>query len=125
MLKVTIAKYYIPTGRCIQAINYAERNADGSVKHVPDSLKVAFKTLNKGRTVYDGGGIDPDLQLPKPEDSKLVDALVSKDYIFDFATTYTILHSTIDDPAKFHLTDKDFDDFVAFVKPKAKKNWMP
>ena len=106
MLKVTIAKYYIPTGRCIQAINYAERNADGSVKHVPDSLKVAFKTLNKGRTVYDGGGIDPDLQLPKPEDSKLVDALVSKDYIFDFATT------------KFHLTDKDFDDFVAFVKSK-------
>ncbi len=118
MLKVTTAKYYIPTGRCIQAINYAERNADGSVKHVPDSLKVAFKTINKGRTVFDGGGIDPDLVLPKAEEGKLVEALVAKNYIFDFATTYTILHSSIDDAARFHLTDKDFDDFVAFVKSK-------
>lgn len=118
MLKVTTAKYYIPTGRCIQAINYAERNADGSVKHIPDSLKVAFKTLNTGRTVYDGGGIDPDLQLPKPEQTKLVDALIAQNDIFDFATNYTILHNSIDDPAKFKLTAKDFDDFVAFVKSK-------
>jgi len=118
MLKVTTAKYYIPTGRCIQAINYAERNADGSVKHIPDSLKVAFKTVNAKRTVYDGGGIDPDFQLPKPEQTKLVDALVKQNYIFDFATTYTILHHSIDDPAKFKLADKDFDDFVAFVKSK-------
>ena len=118
MLKVTTAKYYIPTGRCIQAINYAERNADGSVKHIPDSLKVAFKTVNKGRTVYDGGGIDPDLHLPKPEESKLVDKLISQNYIFDFATTYTILHNSIDDAAKFRLSDKDFDDFVAYVKSK-------
>ena len=118
MLKVTTAKYYIPTGRCIQAINYAERNADGSVKHVPDSLKVAFKTLNKGRRVFDGGGIDPDLQLPLPEASKLVDKLISQNYIFEFATTYSILHASIDDPAKFRLSDKDFDDFVAYVKSK-------
>ena len=118
MLKVTMAKYYIPTGRCIQAINYAERNADGSVKHVPDSLKVAFKTLNKGRRVFDGGGIDPDLQLPLPEASKLVDKLISQNYIFEFATTYSILHASIDDPAKFRLSDKDFDDFVAYVKSK-------
>ena len=118
MLKVTTAKYYIPTGRCIQAINYAERNADGSVKHIPDSLKVAFKTVNKGRTVYDGGGIDPDLKLALPEQSKLIDKLVSQNYIFDFATTYTILHSSIDDAAKFKLSDKDFDDFVAYVKSK-------
>jgi carboxyl-terminal processing protease len=118
MLKVTTAKYYIPTGRCIQAINYAERNADGSVKHIPDSLKVAFKTVNNKRTVYDGGGVDPDLQLPKPVQTKLVEALVSGNYIFDFATTYTILHNNIDDAAKFKLSDKDFDDFVAFVKSK-------
>ncbi len=118
MLKVTTAKYYIPTGRCIQAINYAERNADGSVKHIPDSLKVAFKTINKGRTVYDGGGIDPDLQLTLPEASKLVDKLISQNYIFEFATTYSILHTSIDDPAKFRLSDKDFDDFVAYVKSK-------
>lgn len=118
MLKVTIAKYYIPTGRCIQAINYAERNADGSVKHVPDSMKVAFKTIHKGRIVFDGGGIDPDFQLPKPEQSRLVDALVAQHFIFDFATNYSILHKSIDDAAKFKLTDKDFDDFVAFVKSK-------
>ena len=118
MLKVTTAKYYIPTGRCIQAINYAERNPDGSVKHIPDSLKVAFKTMNKGRTVYDGGGIDPDFQLPKPEQTKLVDALVSKNYIFEYATNYAILHPAIEDPAKFKLSDKDFSDFVAYVKSK-------
>jgi len=79
---------------------------------------VAFKTVNKGRTVYDGGGIDPDLHLPKPEGSKLVDKLISQNYIFDFATTYTILHNSIDDAAKFRLSDKDFDDFVAYVKSK-------
>ena len=118
MLKVTTAKYYIPTGRCIQAINYAERNADGSVKHIPDSLKVAFKTINKQRTVFDGGGVDPDFLLPKPEQSKLVETLLAQNYIFDFATTYSILHNSIDDAAKFRLTDKDFEDFVAFVRSK-------
>lgn len=118
MLKVTTAKYYIPTGRCIQAINYAERNPDGSVKHIPDSLKVAFKTMNSGRTVYDGGGIDPDLVLPKPVHSKIAETIYTKNYIFDFASNYTFLHPTIEDAAKFKLTDKDFDDFVAYVKTK-------
>jgi carboxyl-terminal processing protease len=118
MLKVTTAKYYIPTGRCIQAINYAERNADGSVKHVPDSLKVAFKTINSGRTVYDGGGIDPDVLLPKVEHSKIAEALFLKGYIFDFASAYKLNHQSIGDPAQFKLTDKDFDDFAAFVKSK-------
>ncbi len=108
MLKVTTAKYYIPTGRCIQAINYAERNPDGSVKHIPDSLKVAFKTVNNGRTVYDGGGIDPDLQIPKPEHSKIAETLFTNNDIFEFATNYKLLHDTIPDAAKFKLTDKDY-----------------
>ena len=118
MLKVTTAKYYIPTGRCIQAINYAERNTDGSVKHVPDSLKVAFKTIHSGRTVFDGGGIDPDVQLPKPEHSKIAETLFTKNYIFDFASNYKLQHATIDDPAKFKLSNKDFDDFISYVRTK-------
>lgn len=117
MLKVTTAKYYIPSGRCIQALIYAERNADGSVKHVPDSLKKPFTTKN-GRQVWDGGGIDPDVVLPKPEHSKVAESLASANLIFDFATYYTLQHPAIEDPAAFHLSDKDFADFVAFVKDK-------
>lgn len=118
ILKVTTAKYYIPTGRCIQALNYAEKNADGSVKRIPDSLKVAFKTINSGRTVYDGGGVDPDVKLPKPEHSKIAETMYTRNYIFDFASAYRLKHDTITDAAKFKLTDKDFDDFVAYVKTK-------
>ena len=118
MLKVTTAKYYIPTGRCIQALNYAEKNPDGSVKRIPDSLKVAFKTINSRRTVYDGGGVDPDVKLTKPEHSKIAETLYTKNYIFDFASAYKLTHDTIADAAKFKLTEKDFSDFVAYVKTK-------
>jgi len=118
MLKVTTAKYYIPTGRCIQALLYAEKNADGSVKRIPDSLKVAFKTINSARTVYDGGGVDPDVKLAKPEHSKIAETLYTKNYIFDFASAYRLAHDTIADAAKFKLTEKDFNDFVAYVKTK-------
>jgi len=117
MLKVTTAKYYIPSGRCIQAINYAERNPDGSVKHIPDSLKVAFKTQD-GRLVWDGGGIDPDLALPKPEHSKIAETLSAKNYIFEFASQYYLVHPSITDAASFKLTDGDFNDFVNFIKSK-------
>ncbi|HLP20513.1 MAG TPA: S41 family peptidase, partial [Chitinophagales bacterium] len=95
MLKVTTAKYYIPTGRCIQALNYAEKNADGSVKRIPDSLKVAFKTIKSGRTVYDGGGVDPDVKLAKPEHSKIAETLFTRNYIFEFASVYKLMHDTI------------------------------
>ncbi|HLP50894.1 MAG TPA: S41 family peptidase [Chitinophagales bacterium] len=118
MLKVTTAKYYIPTGRCIQALNYAEKNADGSVKRIPDSLKVAFKTLKSGRTVFDGGGVDPDVKLAKPEHSKIAETLFTRNYIFEFASVYKLMHDTITDAAKFKLTEKDFNDFVAYVKSK-------
>lgn len=117
VLKVTTAKYYIPSGRCIQAINYAERNPDGSVKRVPDSLKVAFKTKG-GRTVWDGGGIDPDVILPKPEHSKIADELLKQHLIFEFASQYYNTHASIENPATFKLEEKDFNDFTAFVKSK-------
>lgn len=117
VLKVTTAKYYIPSGRCIQAINYAERNADGSVKHIPDSLKVAFKT-QAGRTVYDGGGIDPDVEIAKKETSKIAQRLIDKHLIFDFATHYTLKHESIAAPKDFKLSEADFNDFLQFIKNK-------
>ncbi len=117
ILKVTTAKYYIPTGRCIQALLYAEKNADGSVKRIPDSLKVAFKTKG-GRTVWDGGGVDPDVKLAKPEHSKIAETLFTKHYMFDFCTNYKLTHDTISDPAQFKLTEKDFNDFVAYIRTR-------
>lgn len=117
MLKVTTAKYYIPSGRCIQALIYAEHNPDGSVKRVPDSLKTEFHTRD-GRIVWDGGGIDPDVPIAKEEHSKVAEALYTKHYIFDFATQYSLQHPSITDPATFKLTSKDFNDFVAYVKTK-------
>jgi carboxyl-terminal processing protease len=117
MLKVTTAKYYIPSGRCIQAINYAERNEDGSVKRIPDSLKHAFKTAD-GRKVWDGGGIDPDLPIAKPAVNPLIEALVSKNVIFDFVTKYRLSHSNISTAADFKMSDRDYEDFIAFAKTK-------
>lgn len=117
MLKVTTAKYYIPSGRCIQALNYAEKNEDGSVKRIPDSLKVEFKT-QAGRKVWDGGGVDPDVLMPKPEHSKVADELYEQHLVFDFVTAYTLQRNNIEDPATFKLTDKDYNDFVAYVKAK-------
>ena len=117
MLKVTTAKYYIPSGRCIQALNYAEKNADGSVKRIPDSLKVAFKT-EAGRKVWDGGGVDPDVVLEKPEHSKVAEALYTQHIIFDWVSNYVSAHKTIEDPAVFKLSDADYDNFSAFVKSR-------
>lgn len=116
-LKVTTAKYYIPSGRCIQAINYAEKNEDGSVKKLPDSLKTAFKTKN-GRVVYDGGGIDPDVKVEKPYLSKIAISLISKNYLFDYATQYVLKHPSVSTPKQFSLSDADFKDFVNFLQGK-------
>ena len=116
-LKITTAKYYIPSGRCIQAINYAERNEDGSVKRIPDSLKVAFKTKN-GRTVYDGGGIDPDVALEPEKFSKITISLITKNHLSDYATEYRINHDKISDPRTFTLTDAEYNDFVTWVSKK-------
>jgi carboxyl-terminal processing protease len=117
MLKVTTAKYYIPSGRCIQAINYAERNDDGSVKRIPDSLKHAFKTAD-GRKVWDGGGIDPDLPIAKPAVNPLIEALANKNVIFDYATKYKLAHDHIASAADFKISDRDYEDFMAFAKTR-------
>ncbi|HXB11404.1 MAG TPA: S41 family peptidase [Bacteroidia bacterium] len=116
-LKFTIAKYYIPSGRCIQALDYSHRNADGSVNKVPDSLKMAFRTKH-GRVVYDGGGIDPDIKIESPSLSVVSIKLLSPPQylIFHYATNYVLIHPTADAPGKFSLSDADYDRFVQYVK---------
>jgi carboxyl-terminal processing protease len=116
-LKITTAKYYIPSGRCIQALDYSHRNADGSVGKVADSLKHQFKTKN-GRKVFDGGGIEPDIKTEEVELSKLAEELLIKNILFDFATNYKIKHSTITTAKQFRLTDAEFDEFVNFASSK-------
>ena len=116
-LKVTTAKYYTPTGRCIQVLDYAHRRNDGSVGSIPDSLKKAFKTTN-GRTVYDGGGIDPDIKLPAMEAYPLTQVLFEKGFIFDFVTEYVYKHPEMVDARNFTLKDEDYHQFVTWMKDK-------
>lgn len=116
-LKVTVAKYYIPSGRCIQALDYSHRNEDGSVDHVPDSLISAFKTKN-GRIVYDGGGVTPDVVIEPHKYSNIVASLVTKNLIFDYATKYRIAHPTIPSAKEFRLSDAEYDEFVASLNGK-------
>ncbi len=117
-LKVTTAHYYTPSGRCIQALDYAHRNEDGSVGKIPDSLKNIFKTKN-GRIVYDGGGIDPDIPIEVSKLSNVSISLRNKSLLFDFATQYHQQHKSIAPAKDFQLTDQDFNDFVAFTKDKS------
>lgn len=116
-LKVTTAKYYIPSGRCIQAIDYSHRNDDGSVGKVPDSLKVAFKTKN-GRTVYDGGGVDPDIQVDLEYLAPIAVSLVGNGLIFDYATEYYYSHPTVASSRDFRLTDQEYQQFITWLKDK-------
>ena len=117
-LKITVAKYYIPSGRCIQALDYTHRNEDGSVDHVPDSLITAFKTRN-GRIVYDGAGVLPDIQTEPQTMSDITYMLISKNYIFDFATEYIVKNPKLNGDAKtFTITDSDYSDFVNFLQGK-------
>ncbi len=114
-LKVTIAKYYIPSGRCIQAINYAEHNADGSPVRVPDSLTHVFKTAD-GRLVRDGGGIRPDVFVKDSAQLNITYYLYNQNIIFDFATQYALKHKSISEPEQFSITDSDYDAFKQYVK---------
>ena len=116
-LKITTAKYYIPSGRCIQALNYAERNSDGSAVRTADSLKVAFKTKN-GRKVMDGGGIDPDISIEPEKYARITISLITKNLISDYATDYRMDHDKIGSPATFALTDAEYTDFVNWVSKK-------
>lgn len=114
-MKVTIAKYYTPSGRCVQAIDYSSRNEDGSVGHIPDSLTREFKTIS-GRVVRDGGGITPDVEIPSKDYSRLVYSLVLGGVIDQYVIDYCRRHESIPEVDDFHFGDADFEDFIAFAK---------
>ncbi|MDE6153407.1 MAG: S41 family peptidase [Muribaculaceae bacterium] len=116
LLKVTIAKYYIPSGRLIQAIDYSHRNPDGSVARIPDSLTNVFHTA-AGRPVRDGGGITPDFKVERPEMSRLTYNLVAGNTIFDFATKYVSEHPEIAPAGTFEVDDSLYSEFKAYVDP--------
>ncbi len=117
MLKVTIAKYYIPSGRLIQEIDYSQRNADGTFQRRPDSLCTVFHTAH-GREVRDGGGITPDVKVEAPEATRLVYNIVRDHWAFDFATRYASEHPEVPAPADFEITDTIFNEFKRFIDPK-------
>ncbi len=114
-IKVTTAKYYTPSGRCVQAIDYSNRNEDGSVGHIPDSLTHEFKTA-KGRIVRDGGGITPDVDIDFKDYSRLVYALVLGGVIDQYAIDFARRHESIPEVDDFHFNDADFEDFIRFAK---------
>jgi len=116
-LKITTAKYYTPSGRCIQALDYTHRNSDGSVGKIPDSLITEFKTKN-GRSVYDGGGITPDITLELEQLSNLSSSLFEKNLIFDFATEYSSKHFTIPAVSEFAITDEIYNELLVFLNSK-------
>ena len=116
-LKVTTAKYYTPSGRCVQAIDYSRRNEDGSVGHIPDSLTHEFKTLH-GRTVRDGGGITPDVEIKPREYSRLSYSLVLNWVVEQFAIDFVRRHECIAPAKEFRLEDAEFERFIEFAKGK-------
>jgi carboxyl-terminal processing protease len=116
-VKITTAKYYVPSGRCIQALDYSHRNEDGSVGNMPDSLKKEFKTKN-GRKVYDGGGVDPDIAVPTKNYSQIAQSLISKLLVFDFATQYRYKNASIAPAKDFKISEADFEDFKKFIADK-------
>lgn len=116
-LKVTTSKYYIPSGRCIQAIDYAKKNADGSVARTPDSLTTVFHTA-AGREVRDGGGIRPDIEVKGDKIPNIVFYLMNDDLIFDYATQYCWNHPTLASVDDFKLTDADYEAFKKLVKSR-------
>ncbi|MDE5957936.1 MAG: peptidase S41, partial [Muribaculaceae bacterium] len=118
LLKVTQAKYYIPSGRLIQALDYSHRNPDGSVARVPDSLTNVYHTL-AGREVRDGGGLRPDSVVSPGRLSPLVYSLLAGQQIFDYATKYVATHPAPDSLETFSLTDEDFADFADGIDPKS------
>ncbi len=114
-LKVTTAKYYIPSGRCIQALDYTHRNDDGSVGYIPDSLITEYQTKN-GRKVYDGGGIQPDFEVVPDMLAEITIQLFAQEVIFNYATKYRTEHNVIDEATSFRLTDSSYQDFISYVQ---------
>lgn len=116
-MKVTVSKYYIPSGRCIQAIDYSHRDSLGRANKINDSLRTAFKTRN-GRVVYDGYGIEPDIAIEPEYGSSILFSLVGKSLIFDYATEFAKKHKSIPSAKNFKITDEIYDDFVLYLKNK-------
>jgi len=116
-VKITVAKYYIPSGRCIQEIDYAHKNASGTNNTIPDSLITAYKTMH-GRTVFDGKGIAPDVATDTSRLSTVSYNLITKYILFDYATQYAAAHPTLLPANDFKLSDTDYNDFIAFTEKK-------
>ncbi|UII21973.1 S41 family peptidase [Fulvivirga ligni] len=116
-LKVTTAKYYIPSGRCIQALDYTHKNEDGSVNKIADSLKTEFKTTS-GRVVYDGQGLDPDVKVDHEYYAPITMSLITKGLIFNYATKYASEHATIPAAKEFRLTDQEYAAFGKWLQSK-------
>jgi len=114
-LKLTVAKYYTPSGRCIQKLDYFNKDNGGGVNEVPDSLVAKFKTTN-GRTVYDGRGIYPDVKVENEEYGKVLDALFSNHIIFKWANEFQVANSEITNAKNFKLSDAQYDEFVEFAR---------
>lgn len=116
-LKVTTGKYYIPSGRCIQALDYSHRNPDGSVGKVPDSLITEY-TTKAGRKVYDGGGINPDVKIEAEKFARITEELVLQDLTFDFINSYALQHPEIASIRDFKITDDIYNRFKQYLKEK-------
>jgi carboxyl-terminal processing protease len=116
-LKVTTAKYYTPTGRCIQVLDYTHRREDGSVGVIPDSIKKSFKTP-AGRIVFDGGGVDPDVKTQPQEAHLVTRKLYETGLLFDYSTLYAYNHPNIAEPRNFSLTNDEYTQFVSWMKDK-------
>lgn len=114
-LKLTTSKYYIPSGRCVQAIDYASRNEDGTVARIPDSLTTVFYTA-AGRAVRDGGGVMPEIEIKEKRLPNIIFYLIRDNLIFDYATQYCLQHPTIVPPKDFVVTQADYDTFKEMVK---------
>jgi len=116
-VKITVAKYYIPSGRCIQAIDYSHKDDEGKASKIPDSLRRAFKT-KAGRVVYDGAGLEPDVVVEKENLSPIAQSLVNKNLIFEYANEYALKNASIKPAKEFKLTDTEYQAFVNWVKTK-------
>ncbi|MEK6616274.1 MAG: S41 family peptidase, partial [Bacteroidota bacterium] len=116
-MKVTTAKYYTPSGRCIQALDYIHKNPLGKAEHIPDSLIREFKTKN-GRSVYDGSGIFPDIKLEPKSGALITGTIMGKNYIFDYATKYRLSHHSISAAKDFSLTEDEYNEFLKYLSDK-------
>jgi len=116
-IKITIAKYYTPSGRCVQRLEYYDKENNAKVKEIPDSLLKSFQTKN-GRKVIDGRGIEPDIKVESPDLSRLTAVLITSNSLFNYATDYVLAHPTIAKAEDFHLSDEEFQDFQKYALAK-------